>query len=104
MLLSVAYIFKYVIVFLSNVVEVSMKNCFSQDSTVPGLLVFCHCTPLTGTPLYSQSLLILQDKVKCMQCNAHFTLNVQKYSSSVLFRLVSCFMCTVNGVCVMIDR
>ncbi len=42
----------------------SMKNCYCLDNTIPGLLVFCNCTSLTDTDWYSQSLLILQDKVK----------------------------------------
>ncbi len=43
--------------------DLRMKNCYCEDDDIPGLLMFCLCTCLVKSVLYSESLLILQDKV-----------------------------------------
>ena len=56
-----------------------MKNCYCEDSTVPGLLMFCCCTPLVECRLYIESQIIIQDKVGTYcsyDLRANFCLNM----------------------------
>lgn len=66
-----------------------MKSCYCCDKDVPQLLMFCQCTSLMDSTLYTQSLLIIQDKVSIMSPDSIVELNCLYTKFWVLVKYVA---------------